>query len=65
MNSYSHTDTRSSTYEDGVESLKEGQTVDEVETLARVGAEITDNEVHAVSITTNSCVEVTLYGRCR
>lgn len=46
--------------EDGVETLKEGLAVDEVETLAGVSAEVTDDEVHAVGIATNSSVEVTL-----
>ena len=47
---------------DGVETLEEGQAVDEVETLAAVGAEVTDDEVDTVGAATNSSVQVTLEG---
>lgn len=45
---------------DRVETLEEGQTVDEVETLAAVGAEVTNDEVDTAGAATNSSVQVTL-----
>lgn len=49
---------------DRVETLEEGQTVDEVETLAAVGAEVTDDEVDTAGAATNSSVQVTLDDAC-
>lgn len=43
--------------EDRVEPLEEGLAVDEVEALARVTAEVTDDEVHVAGGAANERVE--------
>lgn len=43
---------------DVVEALEERESVNEVEALARVGAEVGDDQVYAVRVTTNGGVEL-------
>ena len=50
--------------EDGVEALEEGHAVDEVEALARRGANRADDEEDFVRVTTNSRVQRALEGKC-
>lgn len=55
----SETDPLVSGIENGVEALEESEPVDEVETLAAVGAKIVDDEVDAASNTADISVEGT------
>lgn len=53
----SETNTLVGSVEDRVEALEESETVDEVETLARVGAKVIDNAVDGSGNTTDISIE--------
>ena len=44
--------------EDGIEPFKEGETVNEIEALSRIGAQIANDEQNVIGGTTNSGVEL-------
>lgn len=54
------TDTLVCSVEYGVESFKESEAIDKIETLAWGGANISDDEVDTIGVTTNSSVQCTL-----
>ena len=54
-------DTAVRAVEDGVEALQERQAVDEVEALARVRAEVGDDQVDAVLVAADGRVELQLW----
>ncbi len=47
----------------GIEALHKRLTVDEVQSLARVGAEVADDEVYIIRVATNQGVECALSRR--
>lgn len=50
--------------EDGIEALHERLSVDEIQTVSRVGAEVADDEVYLIRVPTDQGVESAL-SRCR
>ena len=57
-------DTPASGVEDGVEALEEGHAVDEVEALARRGANRADDEEDFIRVAADSRVQSALEGTC-